>query len=94
MELWPCWHTFQIIDDDGCQYVTALEFPNFKPPKKGHGVVIHGIENQTIYASIDYNAKADPLPADPVANDDDEEDVMGTLPSRRDSLNDDNAADF
>ena len=75
------------MDDDGCQYITALEFPNFKPPKKGGAVVIHGIENRTIYASIDYNAKAEPLPEDPPAADDDEDDIWGTLPSRRGSLN-------
>ena len=81
------------MDADGCQYVTALEFPNFKPPKKGTMPVIHGIENRVIYASIDYNAKADPLPEDPPpAADGDDDDIWGTLPSRRGSLNGDDDA--
>ena len=81
------------MDDDGCQYITALEFPNFRPPKNGQGIVIHGADSRTIYASIDYNAKAEPLPENPPAGYDDEDDVWGTLPSRRGSLNDTDGGD-
>ena len=82
-------HIFQIIDDDGCEYITGLEFPNYKPPKRGQNIIIHGVENLTIYASIDHNAKADPVPEDDPAENEDEDDIWGTLPSRRGSLNDD-----
>ena len=60
-----------------------------KPPKRGQNIIIHGVENLTIYASIDHNAKADPVPEDDPAENEDEDDIWGTLPSRRGSLNDD-----
>ena len=68
------------MDTEGNIYIRigALEFPGYKPPKKGKAPIIHGKENMTIYATIDYAARAPTPPPEY----EEEEDVMGVLPDR------------